>query len=170
MACVGVALLLEATRRAVGWPMAALAVFAANDSPGLAASVRQDLLDHAGAWPGLHAALDTLRLSPRNTVAIGDRENDHELLRLAEVGQQVLAVLEADERGHRLAIGAGTSVGRGTRLCAHRASLEIGAGCSIGGGNEWIATGRGKESSQFMRSVVPARDQGEGRGSGRFDW
>ena len=35
---------------------------------------------------GLHAALDTLRLSPRNAVAIGDAENDHELLRLAEVG------------------------------------------------------------------------------------
>jgi hypothetical protein len=38
---------------------------------------------------GLHSALDTLRLSPRNTVAIGDRENDHELLRLAEVGVAV---------------------------------------------------------------------------------
>lgn len=56
-----------------------------------------------------------------------------------------LAVLEADERGHRLAIGAGTTVGRGSRLCAHRASLRIGAGCAIGGGNEWIATGRGIE-------------------------
>ena len=38
---------------------------------------------------GLHAALDTLRLSARNTVAIGDAENDHELLRLAEVGEAV---------------------------------------------------------------------------------
>lgn len=38
---------------------------------------------------GLGAALDTLRLSPRNTVAIGDAENDHELLRLAEVGVAV---------------------------------------------------------------------------------
>jgi hypothetical protein len=38
---------------------------------------------------GLRAALDTLRLSPRNTVAIGDAENDHELLRLAEVGVAV---------------------------------------------------------------------------------
>ena len=35
---------------------------------------------------GLKAALDVLRASPRNTVAIGDAENDHELLRLAEVG------------------------------------------------------------------------------------
>jgi hydroxymethylpyrimidine pyrophosphatase-like HAD family hydrolase len=38
---------------------------------------------------GLHALLDTLRLSARNTLAIGDRENDHELLRLAEVGAAV---------------------------------------------------------------------------------
>ncbi len=38
---------------------------------------------------GLHAALDMLRLSPRNTLAIGDAENDHELLRLAEVGVAV---------------------------------------------------------------------------------
>jgi len=33
--------------------------------------------------------LTTLRLSARNTVAIGDAENDHELLRLAEVGYAV---------------------------------------------------------------------------------
>lgn len=38
---------------------------------------------------GLHAMLTTLRLSARNTVAIGDAENDHELLRLAEVGYAV---------------------------------------------------------------------------------
>lgn len=38
---------------------------------------------------GLDAALETLRLSARNTVAIGDAENDHELLRLAEVGVAV---------------------------------------------------------------------------------
>jgi hydroxymethylpyrimidine pyrophosphatase-like HAD family hydrolase len=38
---------------------------------------------------GLHAALDTMRLSPRNTLAIGDAENDHELLRFAEVGVAV---------------------------------------------------------------------------------
>ena len=38
---------------------------------------------------GLHLALDTLRLSARNTLAIGDAENDHELLRLAEVGAAV---------------------------------------------------------------------------------
>jgi hydroxymethylpyrimidine pyrophosphatase-like HAD family hydrolase len=38
---------------------------------------------------GLQAALDILRLSPRNCLAIGDAENDHELLRLAEVGVAV---------------------------------------------------------------------------------
>ena len=38
---------------------------------------------------GLGVALETLRLSARNTVAIGDAENDHELLRLAEVGVAV---------------------------------------------------------------------------------
>ena len=38
---------------------------------------------------GLHVALDTLRLSAHNSVAIGDAENDHELLRAAEVGVAV---------------------------------------------------------------------------------
>jgi hydroxymethylpyrimidine pyrophosphatase-like HAD family hydrolase len=38
---------------------------------------------------GLHTALDTLRLSGHNAVAIGDAENDHELLRLVEVGAAV---------------------------------------------------------------------------------
>ena len=38
---------------------------------------------------GLRAALETLRLSPRNALAIGDAENDHELLRLSEVGAAV---------------------------------------------------------------------------------
>ena len=38
---------------------------------------------------GLHVALDTLRLSARNAIAIGDAENDHEMLRLVEVGVAV---------------------------------------------------------------------------------
>jgi hydroxymethylpyrimidine pyrophosphatase-like HAD family hydrolase len=38
---------------------------------------------------GLQAALAMLRLSPRNAVAIGDAENDHALLWLAEVGVAV---------------------------------------------------------------------------------
>lgn len=38
---------------------------------------------------GLRAVLDMLRLSARNTVAVGDAENDHDLLRPAEVGAAV---------------------------------------------------------------------------------
>lgn len=38
---------------------------------------------------GMRAALEILRLSARNTLAMGDAENDHELLRLAEVGVAV---------------------------------------------------------------------------------
>jgi hydroxymethylpyrimidine pyrophosphatase-like HAD family hydrolase len=38
---------------------------------------------------GLGATLNMLRASPRNTVAVGDAENDHELLRLAEIGVAV---------------------------------------------------------------------------------
>lgn len=38
---------------------------------------------------GLKAALDELGLSPRNVVAIGDAENDHALLRIAELGVAV---------------------------------------------------------------------------------
>ena len=38
---------------------------------------------------GLQTALEMLRLSPRNTVAIGDAENDHELLRVSELGAAV---------------------------------------------------------------------------------
>lgn len=38
---------------------------------------------------GLMAALNALRLSPHNVVAIGDAENDHELLRTAEIGVAV---------------------------------------------------------------------------------
>jgi hydroxymethylpyrimidine pyrophosphatase-like HAD family hydrolase len=38
---------------------------------------------------GLHVVLDMLRLSPRNMVAVGDAENDHLMLQLAEVGAAV---------------------------------------------------------------------------------
>jgi hydroxymethylpyrimidine pyrophosphatase-like HAD family hydrolase len=38
---------------------------------------------------GLANALDALRLSPHNVLAIGDAENDHELLRTAEIGVAV---------------------------------------------------------------------------------
>lgn len=38
---------------------------------------------------GLRAALDMLRRSARNTLAVGDAENDHEMLRIAEIGAAV---------------------------------------------------------------------------------
>jgi hydroxymethylpyrimidine pyrophosphatase-like HAD family hydrolase len=38
---------------------------------------------------GLHVALDMLRLSARNMLAVGDAENDHALLQLAEMGAAV---------------------------------------------------------------------------------
>ena len=38
---------------------------------------------------GLQAALETLRVSSHNVVAVGDAENDHELLRIAGVGAAV---------------------------------------------------------------------------------
>jgi hydroxymethylpyrimidine pyrophosphatase-like HAD family hydrolase len=38
---------------------------------------------------GLREALRTLRLSPHNTIAIGDAENDHDLLELCELGVAV---------------------------------------------------------------------------------
>jgi hydroxymethylpyrimidine pyrophosphatase-like HAD family hydrolase len=76
----------------------------ANDAPGLLEAVRalelplvlvfnkgRVMLMPQGVSKatGLHTALDTLRLSAHNTLAIGDAENDHELLRLAEVGVAV---------------------------------------------------------------------------------
>ena len=47
------------------------------------------LLQGVSKATGLHVALDTLRLSAHNTLAIGDAENDHEMLRTAEVGVAV---------------------------------------------------------------------------------
>ncbi len=74
---------------------------AAVDAPAILEAIRSlelplVLIFNKGrvmTWPqgvskgtGVHAALDMLRLSARNMAAIGDAENDHELLRLAEVG------------------------------------------------------------------------------------
>jgi hydroxymethylpyrimidine pyrophosphatase-like HAD family hydrolase len=48
---------------------------------------------------GLQAALRMLRLSPRNTVAVGDAENDHALLNECECGVAVAnAVPSVQER------------------------------------------------------------------------
>jgi hydroxymethylpyrimidine pyrophosphatase-like HAD family hydrolase len=76
----------------------------ANDAPGLLQAIRalelplvlifnrgrvMTAAQGVSKATGLHAVLDTLRLSARNTLAIGDAENDHELLRLSEVGVAV---------------------------------------------------------------------------------
>jgi hydroxymethylpyrimidine pyrophosphatase-like HAD family hydrolase len=47
---------------------------------------------------GLCEALGAMRLSPHNTVAVGDAENDHELLAVAEVGAAVAWGSEALQR------------------------------------------------------------------------
>ena len=44
---------------------------------------------HVTKGSGLMTALDRLRLSPHNVVAVGDAENDHSMLRLAEYGVAV---------------------------------------------------------------------------------
>jgi hypothetical protein len=76
----------------------------ANDAPGLLDVIRSlelplVLLFNGGRVmtlpqgvskaTGLERMLQTIRRSPRNLLAIGDAENDHELLRLAEVGAAV---------------------------------------------------------------------------------
>lgn len=76
----------------------------ANESPGLLAVIRALELPLVLAFnggrvmtmgqgvskaTGLRRMLETIRRSPRNMVAVGDAENDHEMLRLAEVGAAV---------------------------------------------------------------------------------
>lgn len=82
----------------------ALVDAAASDAPALLDAIRTTrlplvLLFNAGRVmtlpqgvskaTGLHALLDMLRLSAHNVVAVGDAENDHELLRLAGAGAAV---------------------------------------------------------------------------------
>ena len=69
---------------------------------------------------GLHVALDTLRLSAHNSVAIGDAENDHELLRAAEVG---VAVEWASAT-----LRSAADVVIGGRYAVERGGLHTGAG------------------------------------------
>lgn len=95
----------ELTRRRVAFQAGeALVDAAADDAPAILGVIRElelplVLIFNKGRvmvmpqgvskGTGLNAALRILRLSPRNTMAIGDAENDHELLRLAEVGVAV---------------------------------------------------------------------------------
>ena len=76
---------------------------------------------------GLHIALDTLRLSARNTVAVGDAENDHALLQLAEVGAAVEWGSEALKAAADVTIaGAGPSAVAGyIRRLAETGRLPI---------------------------------------------
>ncbi len=55
---------------------------------------------------GLAAALAELRLSPRNVVAVGDGENDHAMLEMAEMGVAVAnAIPSLRESAHRVTRG-----------------------------------------------------------------
>lgn len=71
---------------------------------------------------GFRVALDMLRLSPRNAVAIGDAENDHALLQLAEVGAAV-------EWGSKALVAAAdlTIAGRGPEAVASYVRTLAGA-------------------------------------------
>ena len=76
---------------------------------------------------GLQVTLETLRLSARNTVAIGDAENDHELLRLAEVGVAVAWGSKALQAAADVILsGSGpTAVGEYVRTLVATGSLPI---------------------------------------------
>ena len=76
---------------------------------------------------GLQVALETLRLSGRNTVAIGDAENDHELLRLAEVGVAVAWGSKALQAGADVVLnGSGpAAVGDYVRTLTRAGNLPI---------------------------------------------
>lgn len=85
-----------------------------------------------------------------------------------------LALLESDasDGTNSLIVGARSTVGRGSRLWAHRGPLSVGAGCSIGHANHWIATGRGIEVADgcdFTHAVTLDSAGGSialGKGSG----
>jgi hypothetical protein len=102
---VSAAFLAEIRRRKIDVaPGQSLVDFAAADAPRVLDAIRalelplvlafnkgrmMALSQGVSKATGLHVALDALRLSARNTVAVGDAENDHALLRLAEVGAAV---------------------------------------------------------------------------------
>jgi hypothetical protein len=76
---------------------------------------------------GLHVTLDMLRLSARNTVAVGDAENDHELLRFAEVGVAVAWGSKALQAGADVVLtGSGpAAVGDYVRTLATTGNLPV---------------------------------------------
>jgi HAD superfamily hydrolase (TIGR01484 family) len=75
---------------------------------------------------GLAAALAELRLSPRNVVAMGDGENDHAMLEMAEMGVAVAnAIPSLRESAHRVTQG---EAGQGVmELVADLLDADLGA-------------------------------------------
>ncbi|OBH27587.1 HAD family hydrolase [Mycobacterium sp. E342] len=87
---------------------------------------------------GLTALLETMNLSPHNTVAVGDAENDLSLLAVAEVGAAVANAVSSLRRSADVVLdepgGAGVTgllngpyLSGAERLCPPRHWLEIGA-------------------------------------------
>ena len=99
---------------------------------------------------GLRTALDTLRLSPRNTLAIGDAENDHELLRLAEVGVAVeWGSLSLREAADVVLAGDGPpAVAQYIRTLARTGVLPIPAR-----GRRRLSLGYGEHGEEFSLAV-----------------
>ncbi len=117
---VGVRRLANPVDAAVSWGLSALDVVhrsgqvliacAAADEPAALEVIRNSGLDYilvrnrdelmimpAGVTKGtgLLAALADLRLSPHNTVGVGDAQNDHSLLEVCEVGVAVANAIES---------------------------------------------------------------------------
>lgn len=114
---------------------------------------------------GLHAALATLRLSARNTLAIGDAENDHELLRLAEVGVAVpWASMALRETADLTLAGDGTAaVAAYLRDLADAGRLPVAAP-----GRRRLLLGYGEDGREFSlaargRNVLIAGDTKSGK-------
>lgn len=99
---------------------------------------------------GLRHALAILRLSPRNAVAIGDAENDHELLRACEVGvavewgSQALKAVADD-----VIAGLGPAAVAGYLTALHsgeRAPMPLGV-------RRRLTLGHGRDGREFSLSV-----------------
>ncbi len=87
---------------------------------------------------GLVAVLSEMNLSPHNTIAVGDAENDLSLLRAAEVGvavgnavrsvrQHADVVLEGEDGADVARLLTGPYLTGGRRLCPTRRWIDVGA-------------------------------------------
>ena len=115
---------------------------------------------------GLHAALDMLRLSARNTLAIGDAENDHELLRIAEIGVAVSWGSAALQSVADLVVtgGGATSVASFLRPLAASAN-DACAGASVAPPSPRIHGGRSRVLSCRPLPLCSRRRRRESRES-----